>query len=107
MRYGMNPHQSADVVSDTGAVSVVSGEPSLINYLDALNAWQLAAEARAATGLPVAASFKHVSPAGVATAGPVDDTAQETWGVSAGAVEPLTSAYVRAATRIPSRPSVT
>jgi len=96
VRYGMNPHQSADVVSDTGAVSVVSGEPSLINYLDALNAWQLAAEARAATGLPVAASFKHVSPAGVATAGPVDDTAQETWGVSAGAVEPLTSAYVRA-----------
>jgi phosphoribosylaminoimidazolecarboxamide formyltransferase/IMP cyclohydrolase len=95
MRYGMNPHQTAEVVADAGAVSVVSGEPSLINYLDALNGWQLVNEASGATGLPVAASFKHVSPAGVATNGDLDESARETWGVPPG-VDELTSAYVRA-----------
>jgi phosphoribosylaminoimidazolecarboxamide formyltransferase / IMP cyclohydrolase len=65
VRYGMNPHQAAAVVADCGAVSVVNVEPSLINYLDALNDWQLVREAQDATGLPVTASFKHVSPAGM------------------------------------------
>jgi AICAR transformylase/IMP cyclohydrolase PurH len=50
------------VVADSGAVSVLNGEPSLINYLDALNGWQLVPEAEDANGLPAAASFKHVSP---------------------------------------------
>jgi phosphoribosylaminoimidazolecarboxamide formyltransferase / IMP cyclohydrolase len=95
VRYGMNPHQTAAVVADSGAVSVVNGEPSLINYLDALNGWQLVREAQAATGLPAAASFKHLSPAGVAVAGEVDDTARETWSLP-GELDALTSAYVRA-----------
>jgi hypothetical protein len=59
------------VVADSGAVSVLNGEPSLINYLDQLNGWQLVPEAEGATGLPAAASFKHVSPVGVAVAGDV------------------------------------
>jgi hypothetical protein len=65
------------------AVSVVAVEPSLINYLDALNGWQLVVEASGVAGRPAAASFKHVSPAGVATACEVDATAGETWAVAA------------------------
>ena len=95
MRYGMNPHQAVEVVGDAGAVSVVAGEPSLINYLDALNGWQLVAEASRTANRPAAASFKHVSPAGVAIAGEVDATASEAWAVTAN-VDALTSAYVRA-----------
>jgi phosphoribosylaminoimidazolecarboxamide formyltransferase/IMP cyclohydrolase len=95
MRYGMNPHQAAEVVGDAGAVSVVRGEPSLINYLDALNGWQLVAEASRATNLPAASSFKHVSPAGVATAGAVDATAGESSDVPVW-VDAITSAYLRA-----------
>jgi phosphoribosylaminoimidazolecarboxamide formyltransferase/IMP cyclohydrolase len=67
----------------------------MINYLDALNAWQLVREARIATESP-AASFKHVSPAGAAITGAVDDTMRQTWGLGNGAVGSLTSAYVRA-----------
>jgi phosphoribosylaminoimidazolecarboxamide formyltransferase / IMP cyclohydrolase len=70
------------VVADSGAVSVLNGEPSLINYLDALNGWQLVPEAEDATGLPAAALFKHVSPVGVAVAGDVHGTARETWSFS-------------------------
>src|SRR5580698_593916 len=97
LRYGMNPHQDARVVLPKGKppIQVIRGEPSYINLLDALNAWRLVWEAAAATGLPAAASFKHVSPAGVAMAGPLDDTALGTWRVGADA-GPLTAAYVRA-----------
>lgn len=95
MRYGMNPHQMAEIVVDAGAVTVVGGEPSLINYLDVLNGWQLVSELAGVMGRPAAASFKHVSPAGVAVAGDLDETAQQTWGVS-GDVDELTTAYVRA-----------
>ncbi|WP_292699136.1 hypothetical protein [Microbacterium sp. 69-10] len=93
MRYGMNPHQSAAV---TGGPAVLGGEPSLINYLDALNAFALVREADHAGGLPAAASFKHVSPAGAALAGPIDDVAAETWRVSGVPADSLISAYVRA-----------
>ena len=81
LRYGMNPHQAVRVteVSGRAPVRIVSGEPSYLNLLDVLNASQLVREAAAATGSPVATSFKHVSPADVATAGAVDDTARETW----------------------------
>lgn len=96
MRYGMNPHQGARISSKSKSVSVVNGEPSLINYLDALNAWQLVKEARDAVHMPVAASFKHVSPAGVATAGVVDDFLRETWNVPDLPSDSLTSAYIRA-----------
>ena len=98
MRYGMNPHQSASIVAGHGP-RVINGEPSMINYLDALNAFQLVREAddaTDATGAPAAASFKHVSPAGAALAGPVDATAARIWRVDEGADGGLLSAYVRA-----------
>ena len=78
----------------------------MINYLDTLNAWRLVVEASGVAGRPPAASFKHVSPAGVATAGEVDATAGETWAV-AGVVDGLTSAYIRPGMRTRSRRSET
>ncbi|MBB5319290.1 hypothetical protein [Tunturibacter empetritectus] len=96
MRYGMNPHQVARVGEGPRPLAVVNGEPSFINYLDALNGWQLVREAREAVAVPVAASFKHVSPAGVAIAGRLDASARKTWGVSEGCENTLLSAYVRA-----------
>ena len=84
MRYGMNPHQSASIVAGHGP-RVINGEPSMINYLDALNAFELVREADDATGAPAAASFKHVSPAGAALAGPVDATAARVWRVDEAA----------------------
>ena len=95
MRYGMNPHQAARVVSENNPLRTLNGEPSLINYLDALNSWQLVHAVKTSLGLPAAASFKHVSPAGVATPEPLDETMQETWGIGPKA-GPVTSAYVRA-----------
>jgi phosphoribosylaminoimidazolecarboxamide formyltransferase / IMP cyclohydrolase len=96
MRYGMNPHQSASIVAGHGP-RVINGEPSMINYLDALNAFELVREAGDATGAPAAASFKHVSPAGAALAGEVDATAARVWRVDqAAAGNSLLSAYVRA-----------
>lgn len=94
MRYGMNPHQAAELVA--GGPAVLNGEPSLINYLDALNAFALASEADGLTGRAAAASFKHVSPAGAALAGEVDETMAETWGVSTPAADSLLAAYLRA-----------
>ena len=94
MRYGMNPHQPASIIAGHGP-RVINGEPSMINYLDALNAFELVREADDATGAPAAASFKHVSPAGAALAGAVDATAARTWKVDEGAGG-LLSAYVRA-----------
>jgi phosphoribosylaminoimidazolecarboxamide formyltransferase / IMP cyclohydrolase len=95
MRYGMNPHQSASIVAGHGP-RVISGEPSMINYLDALNAFELVREADDATGRPAAASFKHVSPAGAALSGAVDATAARTWRVEEAPHGGLLSAYVRA-----------
>jgi phosphoribosylaminoimidazolecarboxamide formyltransferase / IMP cyclohydrolase len=96
LRHGMNPHQAARASARHGSlpVRVISGEPSAINLLDALNGWQLVREAADATGLAAAASFKHVSPAGVALSGPLDPAAQAIWlpGASPG---PLTAAYIR------------
>jgi phosphoribosylaminoimidazolecarboxamide formyltransferase / IMP cyclohydrolase len=95
MRYGMNPHQSASIVAGHGP-RVVNGEPSMINYLDALNAYELVREADGATGKPAAASFKHVSPAGAAIGGAVDATAARIWRVDQAEDGGLLSAYVRA-----------
>lgn len=92
----MNPHQPAELIGGHGPLTVRNGEPSMINLLDALNAWHLVREANAATGRPAAASFKHVSPAGAAVAGDLDDTTREVWGLGLGPVDELTSAYVRA-----------
>jgi phosphoribosylaminoimidazolecarboxamide formyltransferase/IMP cyclohydrolase len=95
LRYGFNPHQAARMVSN-GPLTVRNGAPSVINILDALGAWNLVREAAQALGRPVATSFKHVSPAGVAVAGAVDTTARASWSLGTGSVSPLTSAYVRA-----------
>jgi phosphoribosylaminoimidazolecarboxamide formyltransferase/IMP cyclohydrolase len=96
VRYGMNPHQRARLVREPEHVRVLNGKPSMINWLDALNAWQLVREGGALLGVPVAASFKHVSPAGVATAGPIDDCAAGLWRVEDNDDQSLLSAYVRA-----------
>lgn len=97
MRYGVNPHQKARVGEGSPEpLKLLNGSPSYINVLDALNAWPLVKEARAAVNAPVAASFKHVSPAGVAVAGNPDETMREVWGLGNGPAGPLTSAYVRA-----------
>src|SRR3989454_1106060 len=96
LRYGINPDRGpAKASRETGLpFSVLNGEPSYVNLLDALNAWQLVRELRAATGSPAAASFKHVSPAGAAIAGPVSPP----WAYAARSVpeSPLASAYLRA-----------
>ncbi|WP_020392838.1 hypothetical protein [Kribbella catacumbae] len=93
LRYGMNPHQPA-TVSGTAPFTVLHGAPSYINLLDALNAWQLVCEASRAFGVPAATSFKHVSPAGAALAGPLDETIRTTYAVDS--TSPVASAYLRA-----------
>ncbi len=97
LRYGLNPHQAAHATfpADGAPVRILSGEPSYINMLDALNGWQLVREAASATGSAAAASFKHVSPAGVAVAGQLDESARTSWRSEAG-TESLTAAYIRA-----------
>lgn len=79
-----------------GPIRVLRGAPSYINLLDALNAWQLVREARAALDLPIAASFKHVSPAGVATTGSVDEVTAALYGVDPARLGAVASAYLRA-----------
>ncbi|WBQ07557.1 5-aminoimidazole-4-carboxamide ribonucleotide transformylase [Kribbella sp. CA-293567] len=95
LRYGINPHQPATVSAlGPSPFTVLHGSPSYINVLDAANAWQLVREARHAFGVPAATSFKHVSPAGAALAGPLDETIRTTYAV--GTTSPVTSAYLRA-----------
>ncbi|MET8652395.1 phosphoribosylaminoimidazolecarboxamide formyltransferase [Nocardia aurea] len=97
LRYGTNPHQQARVIDGSGDhLRVLRGSASMINYLDALNAWQLVADARRAAGRAAAASFKHVSPAGAALDGPLDDTMRESWGLGTARLGSLAAAYVRA-----------
>ncbi|MFE9421437.1 phosphoribosylaminoimidazolecarboxamide formyltransferase [Kitasatospora sp. NPDC006697] len=100
LRYGMNPHQQAapaePVQPGRWPLRVVNGEPSLINLLDALNAWQLVREAHRATGRVAAASFKHVSPAGAALAGPVDPAVTEPYGIDPASLDETAAAYLRA-----------
>ncbi|TDO52651.1 AICARFT/IMPCHase bienzyme [Kribbella sp. VKM Ac-2527] len=93
LRYGMNPHQPA-TISGASPFTVLHGSPSYINILDALNAWQLVREASSAFEVPAATSFKHVSPAGAALAGPLDETIRTTYAVDR--ISPVTSAYLRA-----------
>src|SRR5262245_66309645 len=101
LKYGCNPHQGHAQVDPLDPnhtpVRVRNGTPSLINLLDALNAWQLVSEARAALGLPAAASFKHVSPAGAAVAVPLPDDLVRAYEVAGSApLTPAATAYVRA-----------
>lgn len=100
LKYGCNPHQAYAALEplDGGKIPVelLNGTPSLINLLDALNAWQLVAEAREALGLPAAASFKHVSPAGAAVAVPLPADLARAYEVEGTELTPAATAYVRA-----------
>lgn len=99
LRYGMNPHQRpARVFVEGGALpfEVLSGSPGYINLLDALNAWQLVRELRRATGLPAAASFKHVSPAGAALGVPLSPAERAACFVEDLELSPIAAAYARA-----------
>lgn len=100
LRYGMNPHQKeAKIYSADGKplpLTVVNGDPGFINLLDALNAFQLVRELRQATGLPAAASFKHVSPAGAAVYAPMTPELAKAYFVDGMELSPLATAYARA-----------
>ncbi len=100
LKYGTNPHQKYATVEalDPGRnpLELLNGTPSLINFLDAVNAWQLVREAKLALGLTAAASFKHVSPAGAAVAVPLDDTLRRVYEVEDKQLTPSALAYVRA-----------
>lgn len=99
LRYGTNPEQSARTVfidESDPPFRLVSGSPTYINLLDALNAWQLVRETALALHRPIATSLKHVSPAGAATADDLDAVMGETWAVERGAMSPAATAYIRA-----------
>ncbi len=100
LRYGTNPQQAfARVFMRDGAnlpMTVLGGSPGYINLLDGLNAWQLVRELKAVTGLPGAASFKHVSPAGAAVGLPLDETLKQAYFVADSELSPLAAAYARA-----------
>lgn len=99
LKYGCNPNQKpARVFMEKGALpfAVLNGTPGYINLLDALNAWQLVGELKEATGLPAAASFKHVSPAGAAVSVPLSETLQKVYFVEGIDLSPVATAYVRA-----------
>ncbi|MCP4004799.1 MAG: phosphoribosylaminoimidazolecarboxamide formyltransferase [bacterium] len=100
LKYGCNPHQAfaslEAIEAGTAPLSLLNGTPSIINLLDALNAWQLVAEARQALGLPAAASFKHVSPAGAAVAVDLPDDLARAYEVAGRELTPAAIAYVRA-----------
>ncbi len=100
LRYGANPQQApARVFMPDGAdlpIAALNGSPGYINLLDALNAWQLVSELKAALDLPAAASFKHVSPAGAAVASPLSDVEKKAFFVENIELSPLAAAYARA-----------
>ena len=101
LKYGCNPNQKPSRIyqkdGDALPIQVLSGKPGYINFLDAFNGWQLVKELKEATGLPAAASFKHVSPAGAAVGLPLTDTlAKIYWVEDLGELSPLACAYARA-----------
>ena len=101
LKYGCNPNQKPSrIYMEDGSdlpVTVLSGRPGYINFLDAFNGWQLVKELNKATGLPAATSFKHVSPAGAAVGLPLTDTlAKIYWVDDMGDLSPLACAYARA-----------
>ena len=102
LKYGCNPNQKPSrIYMDNDAslpIEVLGGRPGYINFLDALNGWQLVSELKAATGLPAATSFKHVSPAGAAVGLPLDDTLRKIYFCDdlALPLSPIAAAYARA-----------
>ena len=101
LKYGCNPNQKPSrIFMEEGElpIEVINGRPGYINFLDALNSWQLVKELKAATGMPAAASFKHVSPAGAAIGLPLSNTLKRIYFVDDVKIElsPLACAYARA-----------
>lgn len=100
LKYGCNPNQkpSRIFMEDGGQlpIQVLNGRPGYINFLDAFNSWQLVKELKAATGLPCATSFKHVSPAGAAVGTPLSDTLKKIYFVDDLELSPLACAYAKA-----------
>ena len=100
LKYGCNPNQKPSRIYMTDGselpVTVLNGKPGYINFLDALNSIQLVQELKAALGLPAAASFKHVSPAGAALGLPLDDTLKKMYFCEGLELSPLACAYARA-----------
>ena len=101
LKYGCNPNQKPSrIFMKDGSdlpIKVLNGKPGYINFLDAFNSWQLVRELKAATGLPSAASFKHVSPAGAAVGLPLSDVDKKIYFVDEGAeLSPIACAYIRA-----------
>ena len=99
LKYGCNPNQKPSrIFMKEGElpIEVLCGRPGYINFLDAFNSWQLVKELKEATGLPAAASFKHVSPAGAALAIPLDDVLKKIYFVDDMELTPMATAYARA-----------
>ncbi|MCI7272836.1 phosphoribosylaminoimidazolecarboxamide formyltransferase [bacterium] len=101
LKYGCNPNQKPSrIYMEEGElpIEVLGGRPGYINFLDALNGWQLVKELKEATGLPAAASFKHVSPAGAAVGLPLSDTLRKIYFVDDVQIplSPIATAYARA-----------
>lgn len=99
LKYGCNPHQKpAEIASSAGELpfEVLNGNPGYINFMDALNSWQLVKELRAALHSPAAASFKHVSPAGAAIGEPLTEELKQAYMVEDIELSPLAAAYARA-----------
>ena len=99
LKYGCNPNQKpARIFMENGELplEVLNGKPGYINFMDALNSWQLVKALRKATGLAAAASFKHVSPAGAALGLPLTDTERRMYFAPEGELSPIACAYIRA-----------
>lgn len=99
LKYGCNPNQvPAKIFMEEGELplEVLNGRPGYINFMDALNGWQLVSELKAATGLPAATSFKHVSPAGAAVASELNEKVKKSCFVDGMELSPLATAYARA-----------
>ena len=99
LKYGCNPNQKpARIFMEEGElpIQVLNGKPGYINFLDAFNSWQLVKELKEATGLPAAASFKHVSPAGAAVGTPLTDVERKIYFAEDMELSPIACAYIRA-----------
>ena len=99
LKYGCNPNQKPSrIFMEKGElpIQVLSGKPGYINFLDAFNSWQLVKELKEATGLPAAASFKHVSPAGAAVGLPLSDVLRKIYFTGDQPLSALACAYARA-----------
>lgn len=99
LKYGCNPNQKpARILMQEGELplEVLNGRPGYINFMDALNSWQLVKALKGATGLPAAASFKHVSPAGAALGLPLTEVERQIYFAPQGELSPIACAYIRA-----------